>query len=163
MRNLILPQKVVIQLVDGFGKPFMISDVIITVHLFAKYKNDIYLKPFVSDNSGIITITRKDLDCEIEKFRGSMDYYLVEPCFPFIEIYATQPEEIEKALTEREKYWNVLLDEEKERWNSIDDLLNAYRQAKNKEVKIRKGISRIRDEWDGEQNEYKYELVIYEK
>lgn len=163
MGNIILPQKVVIQLVDGFGEPINISDVIVTVHLFARHKNDIYLAPFISDNFGMIMITRKDLDSEIEKISGSMDYYPVKTCFPFIEIFVNQPEDIARLLNEREKYWPVLLDEEKHRWNSIDDLLNGYRQARNKELNILKGISRIRDEWDGTQRKYMYNLAVYKK
>ena len=163
MGNLILPKKVTIQLLDGYGKPFKISDVIVTIHLFARYKNDIYLSPFVSDNSGKVIFTQRDVDIELEKISGSMDYVRVETCFPFVEIFANQPEEIDIALERREKYWPKLRDEEKARWDSIEDLLNAYRRARNKELKIEKGISRIRDEWNGEKDQYSYNLSVNKK
>lgn len=154
-----------VQLMDGFGKPFEISNVIITVHLFARRKNDFYLGPFVSDKSGKVKITQRELVNEIQATisTGIMDYSSAETCFPFIEIFVNPPEDIDRALNAREKHWNILLGGEKERWDSMEDLLNVYRHAKNKDVKISKELSRIRDEWDGERDEYHYSLSINKK
>jgi hypothetical protein len=165
MGNLILPQKVIIQLIDDSGKPLEISDVIFTVQLFATHKNDFYLSPFVSDKSGKVAISRKELDNEIKAIysSGLMDYAPVETCHPFVEIFPNQPEDIEKALSTREKIWVALLDGEKERWGSMKKLLNVYRQAKNHELMISKEFSRIRDEWAGEKDEYVYNLRINKK
>jgi hypothetical protein len=162
MGNLILPQKAVIQLVDDFGEPLQIPDVIFTLHLFATHKNDFYLSPFVSDNSGKAIITREELNNEIRATysSGLMDYASVETCHPLIEIFINQPEDIERALNAREKLWVVLLDGEKERWGSVENLINVYRQAKNNELKLSKELSRLTDDWNGEKEEYVYNLGV---
>jgi hypothetical protein len=115
MKNLVPPQKVIVQLMDGFGAALEISNVIFTIHLSARLKNDFYLGPFISDKSGKVMITRKDLDNAIKATysSGLMDYVPVETCYPFIEIFRNQPEDIERALNAREKFWVVLLDGEK--------------------------------------------------
>lgn len=165
MGNLVLPQKVTVQLIDGFGAPFEISDVIVTVHLFARHKNDFYLGPYFSDNSGKVIISNKDLVLSIKSTlsSGLMDYYPVNDCYSFVEVFVDQPEDVARALNAREKYWVTLLDGEKERWGTMKNLLSVYRRAKNKEIKISKELSRVRDEWGGEKDECVYNLLVNKK
>ena len=163
--NIVLPQKVTIQLVDGSGAAIELSNVIFTVQLFSRHKNNFYLGPFISDNSGKVVITQTDLENEIKATysSGMMDYAPVETCHPFVEIFLMQPEGIERALNARENVWTILLDGEKDRWGTLQNLLTAYRQAKNSEIKISKDLSHIRDEWNGKKDEYIYNLTINNK
>ena len=163
--NIVLPQKVTIQLVDSSGTAIELSNVIFTIQLFARHKNNFYLGPFSSDDSGKVVISQTDLENEVKATysSGLMDYAPVETCHPIVEIFPMQPEDIERALNARENVWTILLDGEKDRWGTLQNLLTVYRQAKNNEIKISKDLSLIRDEWNGKKDEYIYSFTINNK
>jgi hypothetical protein len=162
MTNLILPQKVIIQLVNMQGQPFEIPNVIFFVHLFARHKNDFHLGPFVSDQSGKVVINQQELIWYVQATyeSGLMDYSAVETCHPFIEITFEHPDRIKRVLETREKIWKMLLKGEQEIWGRMENLLNAYRNASNEQLELLKDSSKISDVWDGTKNEYEYKFPI---
>lgn len=162
MQNLIFPQKVTVRLVDGRGKPVPLANVIVTVHLFARRKNDFDLGPYVSNEMGVITFTESDLrhDVEATYDGGLMDYVSVESCYTFVEVRIKTEESVLQALNARENVWKNLLKGERERWGSIENLLSAYRQSNNGLLNVHKDLSRVRDDWDGSKSEYQYDLRV---
>ena len=161
-RQLILPDLVTIALRDGSDRPIKVPNVVFSVHLFARRKNDFELLPFSSDADGRVTITRRDLECEIASAydSGLMDYVAVESCFPLVELRLLSAQQIDQALAARIKGWRSLLKGEADRWASIDDLLRVYRNARNKDFVVYEGYSRVRDEWDGRQRDYHYAYSV---
>jgi hypothetical protein len=162
MANLILPEKIIIQLTDSQNRPLVFPDVVFFVHFFAKHKNDFHLGPFVSDQSGKVAISHQELVWNIQATydSGLMDYSAVETCHPSIEIILEYPDIIKRTLTTREKVWSVLLKGEKERWGALENLLNVYRCAKNDQIELSKDFMKIRDTWDGTKKEYNYNFPI---
>lgn len=165
MTNIVLPEKVTIQLTDNRDGPLALPRVLFTVRLFARHRNDFFLGPYVSNDSGLVKITRTDLHHDIEAAyeSGLMDYVPVETCFSFVEIRLDHPEDIEKAIKSRTEYWTSLLKGEKERWGTIQNLLDTYRTAANHSLRVDKGFPRIRDEWNGSKDKYDYRLVVQKK
>jgi hypothetical protein len=155
MVSLVIPEKVVLRLVDSRGDPFRVANVLFFVRAFATTrKNNFRLGPFVTDAEGMATITKRDLLAEATAniTTGIMDYDPIESCGPIVEIAAMEPQEIEKALEARTTIWKRLLIGESERWTSIEELRNVYRTAANKSISAKA----IRVRWDGSANEYQY-------
>ena len=163
--NLILPQKVTIRLVDNRKQPVSMANVIFGVHLFASRKNDFYLGPYVSNADGFVVITKEDLNHDVEATysSGLMDYVSVDTCHTLVEIELKTAEDIEKAIHCREKVWPILLKGEAERWGTLKSLLKTYKTSTNKNLKVSKEFSHIRDDWDGSRDEYEYDFVIIPK
>jgi len=61
MNNLVLPNRVAIQLVDTDKRPLKMADVLFRVRLVARHKSDFTLQPFASDGNGLVTISRNEL------------------------------------------------------------------------------------------------------
>lgn len=165
MANLILPNKVTIQLTDNREIPLAFPNALFTVCLFARHKNDFHLGPYISTDSGLVEITQSDLQNDIDSTyeSGLMDYVSVETCFPFVEIRLDHPDDIDRAIKSRTEYWTSLLKGEKKRWGNMQNLLNAYYSSTNSKLQAIKGFSRIRDEWGGSKIEYNYKFMIQEK
>jgi hypothetical protein len=60
MGNLIIPNKATIRLLDERDQPVRLANIIFTVHLYARRKNDFDLGPYLSDDTGVITIMGVD-------------------------------------------------------------------------------------------------------
>src|ERR1039457_5070279 len=161
MTNLVLPERVTIQLIDSHKKPLALPNTLFSVCLFTRRKNDFFLGPYVSNASGIVEITganlRHDINATFDS--GLMDYVAVENAFSFVEIRLDHPDDIDRALKSRTTAWTSLLKGEKERWGTMDKLFDVYRNASNLSFIVRKGSSRIRDEWDGSQMQYEYDFM----
>jgi hypothetical protein len=64
MNNLVLPNRVVIQLMDKNTVP-LDGRVLSRVQLFARHKNDFTLQPFASDGEGLVVISKKEMEAEV--------------------------------------------------------------------------------------------------
>jgi hypothetical protein len=158
MTSLVLPEKVVLRLVDPEGGAFLIRNVLFLVHTFARHKNDFELGPFVSDADGIVTITKRELLAEANATydSGLMDYRAVEECHPLVEIHAMEPQQVEKALEARTNVWKRLLRGESERWTSIEELRTVYRTSANNRVSVQP----LKSLWDGSQSEFEFVIPV---
>ena len=154
MPSLLIPQKVVLRLVDSAGKPVRIANVLFRVHTFANRKNDFRLGPFATDADGVATITTRDILAEAAAHydSGLMDYDRIENCQPFVEIEAMEPSDIDKALKARTSVWKTLLRGETERWTSIEELRDVYRNAANRCISVQP----FRVRWDDSETEVEY-------
>jgi hypothetical protein len=152
--SLLIPEKVVLRLVDSESNPLRVANVLFLVHTFAKRKNDFTLGPFVTDEEGVVTITKRDLLAEATAHyeSGLMDYDAIENCQPSVEIAAMEPSEIEKALEARQRTWKMLLRGESERWATIEDLRKLYREAANKRISAQP----VTVLWDGSDDKCEY-------
>jgi|SRR5579863_69805 len=157
MASLLLPDKVVLRLVDSGHKPVRVANVLFFVHTFANRKNDFMLGPFATDTEGVVTIMKRDLLAEATAHydSGLMDYDVIENCQPIVEIAAMEPQAVEEALVARTNVWKTLLRGESERWTSIEELRNLYRTAANNRI----SVQAIRVRWDESTHEFEYSVT----
>jgi hypothetical protein len=87
-----------------------------------------------------------------------MDYAPVNECSLSVEIHLFSGEDIHRAIEAR-KIWRSLLAGEGERWNSIEQLLDVYRKAKNGRL-FDDQLPSIGDDWDKVGAEYTYDFVV---
>ena len=161
MESIVLPEKVVLKLVDSAGKALKLSNVLFRVRAFAVRKNDFDLGPFPTNNDGVATITKSDLlnEAAAHYDSGLMDYNRVETCKPDVRIEAMKASEIDKALEARTRVWTALLRGESHRWTSIEELRNVYRTAANHSV----NAETINARWNGRSTEYEYAVITQRK
>jgi hypothetical protein len=165
MTKFILPDKITVKLIKPRKENFSVDNILLYIKTNARNKNDFYLGPFVSDKNGVITITKKDLDNEVTATyeSGLMDYSSIENSFSFVELRLYDQNEIDKMIESRTKTWTSLLKGEIERWISINRLVDTLKQSNNKHLLLDESTKRIRAEFDGIQNEYEFQLEIYQK
>ena len=165
MTKFILPDKITVKLVKPRQQDFSVDNILLYIKTNARHKNDFYLGPFVSDKNGVITITKIDLDNEVTATyeSGLMDYSSIENSFSFVELRLYDQNEIDKMIESRTKAWTSLLKGEKERWTSINHLVDTLKKSNNKYLLLYDSTKRIRAEFDGTQNEYEFQLDIYKK
>src|SRR5690348_1277701 len=91
-------------------------------------KNDYHLQPFGTDSAGLATITKDQLEAEVAASvsSGLMDYDPISGYSSSVEIRMLTEEEIKQAVKARKTIWRVLLDGERDRWQSIEELLAFY-------------------------------------
>ena len=165
MTRLILPDLIKIRLVKPRQLDLPVDNILLYIKTYASHKNDFYLGPFVSDKYGIITINKTDLDNEVVATyeSGLMDYSSIESNFSFVELRLYNQEEINKLIESRTQYWTNLLKGERERWTSINHLVDTLKKSNNKLLRLYESIRHIRADFDGSQKEYEFTLDIYEK
>ena len=160
-----LPEKITIKLIKQRQQDFSLDNILLYIKTYARHKNDFYLGPFASDKNGIITITKNDLDNEVTATyeSGLMDYSSIDNSFTFVELRLYDQDEIDKMITSRTEVWTSLLKGEKERWTSINHLVDTLKNSNNKHLLLYDSTKRIRADFDGTQNEYELQLDIYKK
>ena len=165
MTKFILPDKITVKLVKPEQQNISVENILLYIKTNARHKNDFHLGPFVSDKNGVITITKKDLNNEVTATyeSGLMDYSSIENCFSFVELRLYDQNEIDKMIESRTKVWNSLLKGEKERWTSINHLVDTLKKSNNKHLFLYDSTKRIRADFDGTQNEYEFQLEINKK
>jgi carboxypeptidase C (cathepsin A) len=160
-----LPDKISVKLIKQRQQDLPLDNFLLYIKTYAKHKNDFYLGPFVSDKNGVITITKNDLDNEVTANyeSGLMDYSSIENSFTFVELRLYDQNEIDKMIESRTKAWTSLLKGEKERWTSINHLVDTLKKSNNKHLLLYDSTKSIRADFDGTQNEYEFQLDIYKK
>jgi carboxypeptidase C (cathepsin A) len=160
-----LPDKITVKLIKQRQQDLPLDNFLLYIKTYAKHKNDFYLGPFVSDKNGVITITKNDLDNEVTATyeSGLMDYSSIENSFTFVELRLYDQNEIDKMIESRTKAWTSLLKGEKERWTSINHLVDTLKKSNNKHLLLYDSTKLIRADFDGTQNEYEFQLDIYKK
>jgi hypothetical protein len=159
---IVVPERVVLRLVDSDHKIFRLKNVLFNIHAYATTRrNDFKLGPFASDENGVVTITKADLLAEVDATydSGLMDYDRFESCHVVVRIRAMDVSEVERALDSRTNVWRELLRGESQRWASIEDLRDLYRSATNKLI----SAESIRVRWDGKTSEYEYSIVAKQR
>jgi len=175
----VIPDKIVIQLINESGQPFKQDRVLIGIRTFAISKNNIDLYPFLSDKEGNFVITKKELQDSASRFvsYGLMDYSSLESASPDIEIYLFTEEQIKQYVN----YWepkanrkikdfpliNMIPEDKKE------DFIRQYEEGRAKEseqlIKFKTSYNNqlnalqtqaIKGQWDGVRDIYKYEMKI---
>lgn len=162
MANIVLPDEITIQLVNKKDQAIALENVLFKILIFARHKNDFSLGPYKSDSSGKVTITKDDLRHEVAATydSGLMDYAPVEDAYPSIEIRPYQQDEIERYIKSRTTAWTSLLKGEKERWDSIDELIDVFKNSTNHTLKGWKLFAKIKDVWDGSRLLFHYDFKI---
>jgi len=124
--NLILPDRVTIQLINAQQHALKVEGVLFRVHFFARVKNDFNLQPFATNAEGLVIILRTEIEANIADHYATslMDHHAVDDCFPTVEISMLTQEDISRAIEAR-KIWSSLLPGERERWASLDELLKC--------------------------------------
>jgi len=159
--DLIVPNKVSIQLADTSNRPFKMSDVIFRIRLLARFKNDFSLGPFLSDANGLVTVSKKEIEAGVAANydSGLMDYAPLSNCSPSVEISLYSLVDIQRAIDARSKVWTNLLAGERDRWGSIEQLIDVYRNAPNSRLQIERSPT-IRDTWNKDEAEFSYIFAV---
>jgi hypothetical protein len=160
MDNLILPERVTIQLVETNKSPVSMSNVLLGITAFARRKNDFHLQPFATDTGGLVTITKKELEAEVTANydSGVMDYAHISECSPSVEIRLLT-EEVIRGAVEARKIWTKLLAGERDRWKSLEQLLTLYRNANNGRLLAQESPP-VRVDWNRDGAEYSHKFVV---
>ena len=160
-----LPDKITVKLVKQRQQDIPLDNILLYIKTFARHKNDFYLGPFASDKNGVITITKNDLDNEVTATyeSGLMDYSSIDNSFTFVELRLYDQDEIDKMIKSRTNVWTSLLNGEKERWTSINHLVDTLKKSNNKHLLLYDSTKRIRADFDGTHSEYEFQLDIYKK
>lgn len=147
MANLIVPDEVILQLVDANDDCARVPFVLFRVHVRAIRKNDFFLQPFATDEYGIATISKKEILAEVAAHydSGLMDYSSFEECNPRVEVAPLTPAEIKNALDSRTRVWTTLLRGESERWRDVEELKELYRTSRNGQITAEP----VEQSWDG--------------
>jgi hypothetical protein len=161
MESLILPARVAIQLVDRNGGALKTPNVLLRITAFAARKDDFLLQPFASDNDGLVTILKKDLEAEVAACHdsGLMNYGHIRECSSSVAIRLLTDEELKKVVDARSKIWNNLLMGERDRWNSMEQLLTLYKTANNSRFLPGQALP-MRVKWNKDGAEYSYKFVL---
>jgi hypothetical protein len=161
MDNLILPETVIVNIVDPSSNQIDLKNIIIKIILFARYKNNYHLIPFITDSEGISSILKADLIYEIQSSydSGLMDYAPIDSCSPNVEIRIASTDEIDRAINARTNIYTRLLSGEQNRWDSINDLIKIYKESNNKLLQFHNDKHIIHDQWNGMKTIYTYSLI----
>jgi hypothetical protein len=76
-----------------------------------------------------------------------------------VEISLLTQNDIDLVVEGRKTHWTSLLAGERERWTSIEQLLDVYRSANNRRLRCGQ-LSYIRDNWDEPGVEYSYDFFV---
>jgi hypothetical protein len=174
MQTLFIPEKIIIELKDQNGNSFNQKNILFGIKTFANRRNDIELSPFISNENGVITITKNDIEKNLENFYsyGLMDYSSIESAKPEIEIYYWGNKNLENYL----KYWSKILEgkadlKQYEIWGEklgkresesakIEkrerDEMEIYSSCKNREFKQIENVTILKDNWGKPKTELNY-------
>jgi len=165
MKNLIIPEIIEIQLTDLSNQPLLIENIFVYLKTKAIRKNGFNLGPFISDKNGIIQITKADFMNEVSATydSGLMDYSDIESTLTKVEIKLYSEEELKKMIDSRTNIWSNLLNGEKERWGSIEKLIESLKNSNNKHLELYNNFQEIIIELDGKSNSIKFRMKIKTK
>lgn len=149
-----------IQLVKKDKSPLRIPNVLFRVAAFAAIKDDFVLQPFASDSQGLVTITKKELEAGVADCHdsGLMNYAHVNGCSASVEIRLLTVHEIRRAVEAR-RVWKNLLAGERDRWASLEQLLDLYRDSNNGSLLIDQSPP-WRVKWNEKEAEYSYTCMV---
>jgi hypothetical protein len=158
--NLVLPEQITVQLIDSNGSSIRMSNVLFRITAFARRKNDYSLAPFATDDEGLATITKAQLESEVaaDLDSGVMDHAAISTCSPIVEIHLLTDEEIRRAIEARSTIWKGLLSGERDRWQSIEQLLAVYKNANNHRLLALEPT--LRPVWNGVEKNHSYVFPV---
>ena len=116
------------------GEKLKIENVIISIHLFAKYRNDYHLGPFFSNEMGEYFLNSNILiaSAEAELATGLMDYEDYHNCKDEAVIKILSVFEVSRLKNAR-KMWGILKDE-KSLYESKEQLLSRIELSNNHKI-----------------------------
>ena len=150
-----IPESINIQVTNNHCIAEPIAEIAIFIHVFAKTKNDYYLGPYFSNNDGLITIKKEEVEYEIlaTQDSGVMDYSSIEDAFSEVEICTYTQEQIDRMITTRKKVWTRLMKGEDKRWKTMNELLAKLGKCNNKVLVRQKNIKIDLNSRDANYNE----------
>jgi hypothetical protein len=161
--NLCIPELVTVRLLDPHGEPYHRADLLLSVHAFARRRNDYSLGPFPTDSSGVARITKADLQAEVSSNLDAdcMGHYDICDCHSSVEISLWTPDEILRIHDFRLSHWTSLLSGEQRRWSSMADMLALYSRALVATRSL-SGLHAIafRADWTDSSEKYSYDLRL---
>jgi hypothetical protein len=157
MGNLVLPERVTIQMVNHDGQPARLYGLPFSVHTCQCRKNNYVLGAFFSDAEGRVVITRElcELSVRDELDTGLMDYGHISECSPDVEIKSWSPDDIDRVIDVRRKTWTMLLSGEQQIYRSLEELLQRLQAA----PRLHSVVS-LRDRWDGKRLVIDHQCVV---
>jgi len=125
------PEKVDFKLIDHLAHQAVIN-VAISLKLYAARKNDYFVEPIISDQQGIVAVSRADC---LQEIKNSRNFYLMdyssnlEECLPKVTLEIMSPEQIRIAIEEMKKNAAFY----KDYWNCSEDFLKRLENVSNNE------------------------------
>ena len=167
MSRLHLPKQISIQVLTWTSEfkdvPFTGPPLALEIRTFARSRNDYHLGPFFSDPDGRVMITRALLDAgaRAQLDWGLMDYAPIDDCFALVEIVHWSADDVQRAIEARSD--GLFSDHERTLWGSLKEYLDLLRSCANRRLSpvLPGAAQRIRSEWDGSQEEYKFEYRVH--
>ena len=160
--DLQLPELTKIQLLDTTSSPLRLSGVIVFIKASARRKNNYSLGPYWSNSDGLIEIRKEDLLSEVDSTHdsGLMDYAGINQCYPNVRIEIQNKSDIERITHCRKTAWKNLLRGEKERFQSMEEMISVYESSPNAgfELKDEDRVSEV--VWDGSHSTCSLELQL---
>jgi hypothetical protein len=88
-QTLFIPKLIHIEFRDKNNTPLNQENILIGIRTRATHKNDIYIYPFLTNESGYVDITKEQIKTNADNFisYGLMDYLSLESAKPLIDIY----------------------------------------------------------------------------
>ena len=163
MANLVLPQRVTIQLADKEHHPLRVPNVLFRITAFASRKNDFRFQPFASTAEGVAVVVKQEIEDGIADCydAGVMDYAHISECSASVEIALLTEQDIARAIEAR-NVWRKLLVGERRRWDSLEQLLDVYRNSNNGKLAVGRSLP-MRVTWNELGAEYSYNYVVVPK
>jgi hypothetical protein len=124
-----LPEKVTIRIIDRKAKN-PVTNIAVSLVLYAHKKNDYYVGPRISDREGLIIFERDDCIKEIDNSKKFylMDYAsTMEQCLPKISVKIKPKGELENAV----KKMRQLRDVYQDYWDCSEEYLKSLEYADN--------------------------------
>lgn len=121
MQTLFIPDSLQINFLDANNRPWRQAGILVGIATKANYRNDIDIYPFLTDESGSISIKAEDIQ---ERYLdsvsyGLMDYSHLETAKPDIEFYYWGSDSINRCIA----YWRELAErKEKRKKEGLNDL-----------------------------------------
>ena len=160
------------------GKAFKQDNILLCIKTIANHKNNVELSPFLSDKSGRVIITKKQLIKRKDLFisYGLMDYQSIESAKPDIEICLMGKLSLEKEIT----YLKTILQNKtdlalhKKLGNKIGkqviksaeierqerENLHIFENCFNHNLKYENDVKLISDKWDNHSTIKNYKAVL---
>lgn len=166
MSSLVFPARVDLaaQIWNGADvEPYRGGPLAFGIVTFARAKNDYYLGPLFTDESGVLSVTNHQLElcARAELSSGLMDYTSIHDAYALVELVHWSADEVARAVKSRTTAWNTLFDGEAELYGSVDSLVARLRQCGNRHfAPPTQHYGRTRDEWTDASRTVRYTHTI---
>jgi len=178
MQTFFLPEIIHIDFFSKNGKVLRQENILIGIHTFATRKNNINLRPFLSNKQGHTTITKEQMQNQANIFisYGLMDYSSLDSAKPDVQIYFCGNDSIDRYIS----HWEMIVKNKTdvqvyEQWGDIlgkfakqaaetemreREDLQKFKTCFNRTTKYQQDIILASDFWNEPAKEKNYQIIF---